>query len=161
MSYTVVRKNIAPRPFAAVRAQMPLSEVPARFRPLLTQVYEAASGHQIALDGINIFVYRGEPPQLVDVEFGVGVTEPFASVGRVMCSVVPGGVAATTTHWGDYTGLGAAHAAVVSWCRAEGHALDAVSWEVYGHWSDEPASRRTDVFHLIRPSEPSPQPPLR
>jgi len=22
-------------------------------------------------------------------------------------------------------------------------------WEVYGHWSDNPATRRTDIFYLL------------
>jgi hypothetical protein len=151
VSYAVALQSVAARGLAAVRAQMPLAEVPARFRPLLGQVYAAARSHAITLDGLNVFVYRAGPAQgIVDVEFGVGVMAPFASVGPVVCSEVPGGTVATTTHWGDYGSLGDAHTAVVSWCRAEGHSLAGISWEVYGHWSDDPAARRTDIFQLIR-----------
>ena len=129
---------------------MAIRDVPARFRPLLDQVYAAAKQHAIALDGQNVFVYRTGTALLADVEFGVGVAGPFAPVGRVTCSQVPAGEVATTTHWGDYAALGAAHDAVVGWCRANGHALAGVAWEVYGHWSDDPAKRRTDVFHLLQ-----------
>jgi effector-binding domain-containing protein len=83
------------------------------------------------------------------VEFGVGVTAPFAPLGPVRAVPLPVGPVATTTHWGDYAGLGAAHAAVIAWCRAHGHALAGTRWEVYGHWSDDPAARRTDVYHLL------------
>jgi effector-binding domain-containing protein len=152
VSYPVALRPVVARPFAAVRARMPIAEVPRRFGPLLGKVYEAAKGNAIALDGLNIFVYRSAPAPLVDVEFGVGITAPFAPIGDVFSSEVPGGLVATTTHWGDYGGLGAAHAAVASWCRSEGHALAGVSWEEYGHWSDDPAARRTDVFHLIQPT---------
>jgi hypothetical protein len=29
-----------------------------------------------------------------------------------------------------------------------------VSWELYGHWEDDPAKLRTDVFYLLRPVGP-------
>jgi effector-binding domain-containing protein len=129
---------------------MTIREVPSRFRTFLDQVYAAAKTGAIALDGQNVFVYRSGPTDFVDVEFGVGVTKTFSPLGRVAYTEVPGGRVATTTHWGDYGGLGAAHDAVVTWCRAEGHTLAGTSWEVYGHWSDDPATRRTDVYHLLQ-----------
>ena len=152
MTYSISVQQVAPRPLAAVRERMALRDVPSRFRPFLDQVYAAAKGGSIVLDGQNVFVYRATPSGLVDVEFGVGVAARFSPLGRVVCSDAPGGLVATTTHWGDYGALGAAHEAVVDWCRAEGHTLAGVSWEVYGHWSDDPATRRTDVFHLLQPA---------
>ena len=150
MTYSISVQQVAPRPLAAVRERMSLRDVPSRFRPFLDQVYAAAKGGSIVLDGQNVFVYRASPSGLVDVEFGVGVAGSFSPSGRVVCSDVPGGIVATTTHWGDYGALGAAHDAVVAWCRAEGHTVAGVSWEVYGHWSDDPATRRTDVYHLLQ-----------
>ena len=90
------------------------------------------------------------PPNLTEIEFGVGAKTPFAPVGRVEYRQVPGGDVATTTHWGDYSLLGPAHQAVVDWCTAEGRTLAGVSWEVYGHWSDDPSKRRTDIYQLLR-----------
>jgi effector-binding domain-containing protein len=150
MTYTVELQQVTPRALAAVRDRMPVREVPARFMPLLDQVYAAARAHAIPLDGQNVFVYRDDASGRMDVAFGVGVRAPFAPVGRVEPVEVPGGTVATTTHWGDYAGLGAAHDAVVAWCRAEGRALAGVAWEVYGHWDDDPAKRRTDIFQLLR-----------
>ena len=150
MTYSISVQRVAPRPFAAVRERMPIGEVPSRFRPLLDQVYAAAKGNAIVLDGQNIFVYRAGPSGIAEVEFGVGAKDPFASIGRVNYSAVPGGDVATTTHWGDYGALGAAHEAVVAWCQAEGHALAGISWEVYGHWHDDPAKRRTDIYQLLQ-----------
>ena len=150
MTYTVESRDVAPRALAAVRDRMAVREVPARFKPLLDQVYAAKRTHTLALDGQNVFLYRADATDQLDVAFGVGVTAPFEPVGRVEPVEVPGGQVATTTHWGDYAGLGAAHDAVVAWCRANGHALAGVAWEVYGHWDDDPAKRRTDVFQLLR-----------
>ena len=150
MAYTVSLQHVEPRPIAAVRGQMAIREVPARFREFLDQVYAAAKTGAISLDGQNVFVYRAAPPNLAEIEFGVGAKAPFAPVGRVEYRQVPGGDVATTTHWGDYSLLGAAHQAVVDWCKAEGHTLAGVSWEVYGHWSDDPSKRRTDIYQLLR-----------
>ncbi len=38
--------------------------------------------------------------------------------------------------------------------EAAGHQVtfatrDRTSWEVYGHWSEDPAQLRTDVFYLL------------
>ena len=86
-------------------------------------------------------------PGLLDVEFGVGVVAPFADVGNVTHSRTPGGRVATTAHVGDYA-LGAAHEAVVAWCRSHDLRLAGPSWEVYGHMSaDTPP--RTDIFYLL------------
>lgn len=149
MAYSVSVQRVAPRPFAAVHDTMRLAEVPARFRQSLDQVYAAAKGGEISLDGQNIFVYRGQPSGMVDVEFGVGVRNEFAPVGRVVYSTVPEGEVATTTHWGEYSALGAAHEAVVAWCRAHQRSLAGISWEIYGHWNADPANCRTDVYHLL------------
>ena len=97
-------------------------------------------------------VYRDavdEPGQL-DVEFGVGITAPVTAVGDVRPVDLPVGAVATTTHRGPYTGLGAAHAAVLAWCRAHSLALAGPRWEVYGHWI-EGELPRTDIYYLLRP----------
>jgi effector-binding domain-containing protein len=152
MTYLVSVQHVEPRAFAAVRGTMPLRDVPSRFRELLDPVYAAARSGAISLDGQNIFVYRANQPGIADVEFGVGARNEFAPVGRVTYSSVPGGEVATTTHWGNYAKLGAAHDAVVAWCVAGGRKLTGVSWEVYGHWNDDPAKLRTDVYHLLQPA---------
>ena len=149
MNYTVSVQQVSPRPIAAVAARMPIGDVPARFASFLNQVYTAARSTALTLDGQNVFVYRGDSSNLVDVEFGVGVAAPFAPIDRVAYSQVPGGEVATTRHWGAYSGLGDAHAAVHSWCKAHGRSLSQTRWEVYGHWSDDPAKVWTDVYWLL------------
>lgn len=148
--YDVTLEQAAPRGIAAVRARVPASRVAAQFRTYLDQVYAAGRAGTVQLDGQNIFVYRdveGTPGQL-DVEFGVGVAAPFSSAGSVLYSVTPSGGVATTTHSGDYGALGAAHAAVVTWCRSHDVPLAGPRWEVYGHWR-EGITPRTDIYYLI------------
>ncbi len=149
--YEVSVERVAPRALACVRARLRSSRIPAEFRVHLDQVYAAARSGNIQLDGQNIFVYRatGEPG-VVDAEFGVGAKAPFADVGNVVYSQLPAGEAATATHWGDYSKLGGAHAAVAEWCRANNRQLAGISWEIYGHMGPDPSNARTDVYYLLK-----------
>ena len=141
----------APRAFAAVRARLPMRRVPEKFVEYLNQVYAAGRAGAIQLDGQNIFVYRGggTPDGEADIEFGVGIKAPFSSTGAVHYSELPVGEVATATHWGDYSRLGATHEAVLAWCRDHHRQLAGPRWEVYGHWTDDPARLRTDIYYLL------------
>jgi hypothetical protein len=70
-----------------------------------------------------------------------------------VASALPQGPAATTVARGapSREGIAAAHAAVVGWCDANGHARTDVRWEVYDHWRDDPDSFETAVFWLLAP----------
>jgi effector-binding domain-containing protein len=87
------------------------------------------------------------------VEVGAEVSEPFTGNERIHCSRLPGGVVATTVHFGPYGRLADAHAAIREWGAANGHRFSGTSWEIYGHWEESwntnPAKIRTDVFHLL------------
>ena len=152
MGALVTLQQASPRGIAAVHARVPASRVAANFRTYLDQVYAVGRAGTLQLDGQNIFVYRdveGTPDHL-DVEFGVGVAAPFADAGNVVYSVTPSGSVATTTHLGDYSALGDAHAAVIAWCRDRDLPLAGPRWEVYAHWR-EGATPRTDIYYLVTP----------
>jgi effector-binding domain-containing protein len=146
--YRVSIETVRPRPIAAVRARMPIDRVPMQFAQHLNRVYDASRKGDISVDGQNIFVYRGTTDD-VEIEFGVGTTKRFPPIGAVTYSETPGGIVATTVHWGEYSALGDAYAAVVSWCKEQGRVLAGPRWEVYGHWNDDPAQRRTDIYMLL------------
>jgi effector-binding domain-containing protein len=128
--------------------------VPSTFGRYLDQVYAAARAGEVHLDGQNVFVYRDAPdrPSEADVAFGVGVTAPFVAAGAVEATPLPVGEVATTTHRGSYGKLGAAHDAVIAWCRRNGRRPAGPRWEVYGHWTDDEAQLQTDVFYLLEPA---------
>jgi hypothetical protein len=147
----VVRETpVAARAAAGVRALVPRGRVGQEFGRHLDQVYAAGRAGAVVLDGQNIFIYRGASGDQLIIDFCVGVKAPFGPTGAVQPIETPSGMAAMTTHVGDYGGLGSAHAAVVEWCRAHQRALAGPSWEVYGHWCDDPAQVRTDVYYLLR-----------
>jgi len=141
----------APRRIAAVRARLPVADVPRRFREFLDQVYAAKSPNGLELDGQNIFVYRNtSDPDVVDAEFGVGAMKAFAPLGNVVMTELPTGKAATVTLLGDYSGIRSGHQAVIDWCKANGHDRSGARWEIYGHWTDDVSRLQTDIFHQVK-----------
>ena len=86
----------------------------------------------------------------INLEVGVEVTQAFTGNDQVVCSSTPAGLVATTAHFGPYHRLGDAHDAICKGCKENGHALAGPNWEIYGHWEDDPAKLRTDVFYLLQ-----------
>jgi effector-binding domain-containing protein len=148
--YSVSIETVHPRPLAAIRVRMPLVQVPGTFARYLTPVYETARGIGLALDGQNVFIYENDDDGAADVTFGVGVKVPFRGHDPLIATQTPAGTAAHVTHWGDYSRLGDAHDAVLSWRTEQGKTLAGPRWEVYGHWSNDPAKVRTDIYWLLR-----------
>lgn len=75
-----------------------------------------------------------------------------AARGAVRPTDTPAGETAAVTHYGEYTDLAGAYAALEQWCAANGRWRAGTSWEVYGDWEEDPAKRRTDVYFLLEPS---------
>jgi effector-binding domain-containing protein len=105
--------------------------------------------HGIKSGGHNVVVYFDEGRPEFRVEIGADVFAPFAGSDGVVCSATPGGRVATTRHIGPYSRLAEAHSALRAWCREARHSFTGVSWEVYGHWNDDPAKLETDVFYQL------------
>lgn len=153
MPYEILEVTVAPRLVAGVRAKVRPGNVAREFARHLDEVYAAGRMGAVQLDGQNIFIYRAATAEELTVDFCVGVTAPFAAVGRVEPLETPHGVAAMTTHIGEYGRLGDASAAVVSWCRANHRVCAGASWEVYGHWHADPMQLRTEVYWLLQAAE--------
>jgi len=150
--YEVHEVSVAARPVAGVRAQVSRGRVAQEFGRHLDHVYAAASAGAVRLDGQNIFIYRAATADQLTVDFCVGVTAPFAAVGPVEPLHTPQGIAAMTTHVGDYGGIGEANAAILEWCRANNRLRAGPSWEVYGHWHEDSARLRTEIYYLLQAS---------
>lgn len=150
--YPVVESVVEPRLVAGVRARVLRGQVGQVFGRYLDQVYVAARAGAVELDGQNIFIYRECIGDHLTVDFCVGAKASFSAVGAVLPLHTPAGLAAMTTHQGDYAGLGAANAAITAWCRSHDRTLAGPSWEVYGHWNADPAQLRTDIYYLLRPA---------
>ena len=139
MAYTVEAKRVEAQPIAVVRGRASRANLPGRIRVLFDEFY----GGFKEKGGLNIVFYPGtEGGGEFDIECGVQVE----GGGN---SSTPAGTAATVTYFGPYDQMRPAHEAIHAWARDNGRPLAGPSWEVYGHWSDDPAKLRTDIFYLL------------
>jgi effector-binding domain-containing protein len=138
---------------------IPLAVVRRRaIQPQLSKVVPDACGtvwnviraQQVPGAGRHVAVYLDDQ---INLEVGVELEAPFAGHGEVVGSATPAGLVATTTHFGPYGQLSAAHDAIHQSCRNQGYELAGPSWEIYGHWQDawnsDPGKIRTDVYYLL------------
>ena len=155
MPYQVRTEQVGPRTLAAVRAATTPQRLSTDIIRLLDKVWPVLRG-QGARTGHNVVVYHEDGPGELVIEAGVEVfsgpaEHGFTEDGEVVSVATPAGEAAVTTHYGEYSDLGGAYAAVSQWCSANGRSLAGVNWEVYGDWDDDPAKRRTDLYALLYP----------
>lgn len=153
MPYTIRTEQTKAVPIAIVRRRARQNELPRVVPEACGTVWNALKAMGIK-GGRHVAVYRGDPKQQLDVEIGAEVPAAIAGHGEVVGSTLPAGEVATTTHFGPYNQLGAAHQAVQDWCKANNRTPIEPSWEVYGHWVDEwnkdPSKIRTDIYYLLR-----------
>jgi effector-binding domain-containing protein len=148
-TYDVQVQRLESVPLAVIRRQASQAEL-ARIVPECCGLVWNEVRAQQARAGRHVAIYWDGSIRL---EVGVELHGPFAAHGDVVHSAIPSGAVASTTHFGPYGGLGAAHDAVCRWCKANGHRLAGPNWEIYGHWLDEwnadPSRIRTDVYYLL------------
>jgi len=147
MTYLVQVKQVESQTTAVVRSKAAQSELSRVVPAGCGVVWEYLRAAKAPRPGRNLALYwDGE----IHLEAGVEVDQPFTGDGHVTCSSTPAGRVATAIHLGPYQRLGEAHAAILDWCVKHGHALAGPNWEVYGHWTDDTARLRTDVFYLLK-----------
>jgi effector-binding domain-containing protein len=115
-----------------------MANLPNQIRALFDEFYAGFQGK----GGLNIVLYPGDVAGEFEIECGVEVE----SGGN---SSTPAGIIATTVHLGPYNQMAPAHKAIHQWARENARKFAGPSWEVYGHWSDDPAKLRTDIFYLL------------
>jgi effector-binding domain-containing protein len=147
MSYAVQVVTVPPIPLAVVRRTAPQSQLSQVVPAACGEVWQFVRANAVPDPDRHVAVYLDGA---INLEVGVIVGGPFAGDGNVVASATPSGTAATTAHLGSYGQLGAAHRAILDWCAANGRALAGPNWEIYGHWTDDPARLRTDVFYLLK-----------
>jgi effector-binding domain-containing protein len=153
MTYQVRIETVAPRPLAAARRRVRIGEIAAAWKPALDEVWAFLGRHPgLRKDGHNVFLYHhpARREDLMEIDFGVEVTGPFAPDCDVRFCWTPAGEVATTLHVGPYSGLSAAHNAIHGWCAANGRAIGASSWEIYGDWNADETKLETQIFYLLR-----------
>ncbi|WP_157440315.1 GyrI-like domain-containing protein [Actinokineospora inagensis] len=149
MTVHVTVRTVEPVPTAVVAAATSWADFPTVWGPMLDQVWAFLRGGApdgLYKDGHNVMFYKDDVP---NVEIGVQVNGPFAPVGLVVPSVLPGGPVATATHVGPIGEIGETHDAVRDWSNANGHRLTGVRWEVYGDPDRTTGHFDVDVFWAL------------
>jgi len=146
MPYDVKLVHVPATPLLVVRRSALQSQISKVVPDACGVVWDFIRRNDISPRGRNVAVYLNSN---IDMEVGVEVTANAVGDADVILSATPAGTVAMATYWGDYRGLHAAHQAIVQWCDANQHRRAGPSWEIYGHWSDDPSKVRTDVFYLL------------
>jgi effector-binding domain-containing protein len=150
MEYNVHLEQLGSRPLAIVLRRASSQELSKVVPDACGTVWNVVRSQNISGAGRHVAVYLDCQ---INLEVGVELEAPFAGFGDVVGSSTPAGLVATTTHYGPYQLLHAAHDAIRLWCAKNSHKLAGPNWEIYGHWKDEwnsdPAKIVTDVYYLI------------
>ena len=149
MPYQIDLTDAKPITTAVIRSRVPAQELPQFVPAACGEVWSFFRSAGLRRPGRHVALYLDDG----FVEVGAEVLEPFTGNERIHCSQLPGGVVATTVHFGPYGRLRDAHAAIREWCARHGHRFSGTCWEIYGHWEEswnaEPSKIRTDVYHLL------------
>ena len=143
MTVEVTAKTVEPTPTAVVAAATTWAEFPGMWLPMLDEVWSFLRGgapEGLYQHGHNIMLYKDDVP---NIEVGVQVNGSFAPAGRVVASVLPGGLVAIATHTGPIAKIGDTHQAVREWSKANGYRLAGPRWEIYG--DPDPSTGNFDV----------------
>ena len=147
MEYQIEVKRVEAQTTAVVRRRTRLEELSTVVPQACGEVWAFIRSPGLPRPGRHLAVYLDD---VMNIEVGVEVDQPFTGSGPVVCSRTPAGTVATTAHFGPYNRLGEAHEAIHKWCKENGRTPVRPCWEVYGHWDDDPAKLRTDVFYLLQ-----------
>lgn len=148
MTYRVSIETVPEQRLLVIRERIPRRELGNTIMRILDRIYGFARSQGIADLGLNIVQYFDWGEEFT-MEAGVIVPREVPVAGDIRLSSTPAGKVATTAHWGLYDDLPLAQRAVLDWCTDNKVVPTGRNWEVYGHWSDDPARRRTDIFHQL------------
>ena len=141
--------TVEEQPLLAARTSVTFAEVPGKLLPLMDQVGAFVQGHGVEGAGQNVWFYRDVSDGRMEVDVGVQVPAVTEAADGFVPSATPAGRCAHATFYGDYAGIPGVHQAIHQWCAEQNLVLAGPCWEIYGDWHDDPARRRTDMYHLL------------
>ncbi len=151
VAYEVRAEQVGPRVLAAVRAVTTPQRLGADIIGSLDQVWPLLR-EQGVRTGHNVVLYYPGQAGVLTIDAGVEVFAGFAGRDAVRRITTPAGEVAVTTHFGEYSEMAGAYAALERWCAENRRHPAGVNWEVYGDWEDDPGRRRTDIYTLLGPA---------
>ena len=143
MTYSIVKKDLAPQPVLVVRRRVKRSDIADTIGGVLPGIFQYAQQRGIALAGHPFTRYVDVGAGLLTIEPGMRVAGPYqpaaaaggatqnGSQSGVVEDILPGGPAATTVHAGSYETLAEAYAALEAWIESQGLQRAGAPWESY------------------------------
>ncbi|MDL9978232.1 GyrI-like domain-containing protein [Microbacterium candidum] len=143
--------TVSSRILAAVRRELPASEIGSAWKPALDQVWAFLRAHPDLWDGgHNVFIYRsGATPGLTVCDFGVEVTHAFEPAGEVRSTETPAGEVALVVHRGLYDRMNEGYQAIDRWMSANQRKSGGSTWEIYSDPTPDPADTETTIARLL------------
>jgi effector-binding domain-containing protein len=154
MEYDVRVRDVVSQPIVSIRTRTSLAQMAAFMGGAYGELFQLIGQQGVRPAGPPFAVYHD--PEFkeddIDVEAGVPVAEPVASVGRVVGGELPAGPIAFTLHLGPYEEIGGAYGALLSWIQEHGHEGAGPPREFYivGVGQAEPSAYRTEVQFPIK-----------
>jgi effector-binding domain-containing protein len=146
MTYTVEVKQADGQPLAIVRRRASQQDLSTVVPDACGVVWNAVKALSLK-GGRLVAIYWDDQ---INLDVGVEIDASFNGSSAVLRSATPAGPVLTTVHFGPYGRLGEAHQAIRDWSARQHYRLAGPNWEIYGHWNDDPAQLRTDVFYLLK-----------
>ncbi|KQV97526.1 GyrI-like domain-containing protein [Rhizobacter sp. Root1221] len=131
-----------PRPYAAIRASVAMSEIPALLPPLSGEVLAWLAAHGEAPDGPEMWRYLViDMAAKLTIEVGFPVAKVLPGDDRVVTGSLPGGTYAVTSFHGHPQGLMRATAEFLQWADAAG-----VTWDKHAEGQGEAWRSRIEWY---------------
>ncbi len=158
----IVVHQLDPRPTAAVRVTVPMSELDlgALFGEHLPNIAHRLADLGAQPSGPPYGRYHQFGPEQATVEIGIPTAAPASTLspmadaaeGELAASELPGGEVAVAVHRGSYDSLPATYATLEKWIGDQGRSVGDAPWESYVDDPSEvdPADLRTEVCWPIR-----------
>jgi effector-binding domain-containing protein len=140
--------TVESRLIAAVKRRTAVEQIPKVIVPALDVVWPAVRAKGMTF-GRNVVVYRACSEGEVEMECGVEVADRFDAAGEVVCVETPTGTAAMGVHVGPYQRMLRTYEAIGGWMREHRYRAAGRNMEVYGHWEEDPARLRTEIYIFI------------
>jgi effector-binding domain-containing protein len=149
MEYEVSVRDVVSQPIVSIRTHTSLARMAEFMGSAYGELFQLMGQQGVRPAGPPFAVYHD--PEFkeddIDVEAGVPVAEPVASMGRVVGGEMPAGPIAVTLHLGPYEEIGGAYRALTAWVQEHGREVAGSPREVYvvGVGQAEPSGYRTEV----------------
>jgi hypothetical protein len=153
MAEAIELVNVKPQFAAVVSGHLTLDRIAGFLGSAFAEVMQVLDEQRLAPAGFGRWEPRADG---FDAEAGFPSTGPVSPAGRVRVQLLPGGLAATAIHRGDYAGIGATYGALDNWITNNGYVVTGQPWESYLDEPGVPEPRTRGYLPCAQPAQTTP-----